>query len=389
MSLDRIKLYLLVVLALSLPFANTVKLFSLFLLLAVLLLQVLRKEASLKMTPLHYGLLLFLLAGLASSAFAENPLKSIKGTRDILYYTVPFFCASTLSRKEEGRTLLWSLYLTTAAAAVYGIVQAVHLHKPLEVHGLANQNYNAMFFVIVISSMISSLLLSDRETRATRAVLGAFVLVLLIATVMTAMRASFLALVLFMLFLLPWYRRTRLFLPVILGSLSLLAAALFLYKPMWSKFSSFESLFSRSHIWRHAVTVFLEHPLTGIGLNHFHYTFPADYAFSPEAGRTYYDAHNIYLQVASQMGLPGLAALFIMLAGFLYGFRKARATDGFTRSVQYGALGGFLVTFVTGIFDTTLHHGHGIVFLLLAGLMFGVGAKERKNAAAPRKAPGT
>ncbi|MCC6346698.1 MAG: O-antigen ligase family protein, partial [Nitrospirales bacterium] len=272
MSLDRVKFYLMVVLALSLPFANTVKLISLFLLLAVLLLQVLRKETSLKMSPLHYGLLLFLAAGLASSAYAEIPMKSIKGTRDILYYVVPFFCASTLSRKEEGRTLLWSLYLTTAAAALFGIFQAHHLNKPLEVHGLGNQNYNAMFFVIVISSMISSAIFSDRETRASRAVLGAFVLAALLATVMTAMRASFLALFLFMLLLLPRYRRARLFLPAALGVSSLLSLALFLYKPMWSKLFSFESLNSRSRIWRHAFDLFREHPLTGVGLNHFQYT---------------------------------------------------------------------------------------------------------------------
>lgn len=378
MSLDRVKFYLMVVLALSLPFANTVKLISLFLLLAVLLLQVLRKETSLKMSPLHYGLLLFLAAGLASSAYAEIPMKSIKGTRDILYYVVPFFCASTLSRKEEGRTLLWSLYLTTAAAALFGIFQAHHLNKPLEVHGLGNQNYNAMFFVIVISSMISSAIFSDRETRASRAVLGAFVLAALLATVMTAMRASFLALFLFMLLLLPRYRRARLFLPAALGVSSLLSLALFLYKPMWSKLFSFESLNSRSRIWRHAFDLFREHPLTGVGLNHFQYTFPADYAFSPEAGRTYYDAHSIYFQVASQMGLPGLIALLIMLAGFLYGFRKVRASDGFTRSIQYGALGGFLVIFFSGIFDTTLHHEHAIVFTLLAGLMFGIGVERDK-----------
>ncbi|MBZ0157204.1 MAG: O-antigen ligase family protein [Alphaproteobacteria bacterium] len=377
MSLDRIKFYLLVVLALSLPFANTLKIISLFLLLAVLIVQILRKEVTLKMSPLHYGLLFFLLAGLASSIFAENPLKSIKGTRDILYYTVPFFCASTISRKEEGRTVLWSLYLTTAAAALYGIFQAIHLNKPLEVHGLGNQNYNAMFFVIVLSSMISSAALSDRETRASRVVLGAFILVTLIATVMTAMRASFLALFVFMLFLLARRRRTNLFLPVTLGISSLFSLALFLYKPMWSKLFSFQSLISRSEIWQHAFSVFLEHPFTGIGLNHFKYTFPADYSFSPEAGRTYYDAHNLYLQVTSQMGLPGLAILLLMLAGFLYGFRKVRASDGFTGAVQYGALGGFLVTFFSGIFDTTLHHEHAIAFTLLAGLMFGIGKPQK------------
>jgi O-antigen ligase len=120
-----------------------------------------------------------------------------------------------------------------------------------------------------------------------------------------------------------------------------------------------------------------EHPLLGIGLNHFSHTFPLSYPAEP--GNTVYDAHSLYFQVSSQMGIMGIVALGILIAGFLRAWKAFRDTTGFGVSLKFGAMGAFLVITVAGLFDTTLHHGHAVAFSLITGLFFGYQGGEEKR----------
>lgn len=137
---------------------------------------------------------------------------------------------------------------------------------------------------------------------------------------------------------------------------------------MWSKLLVTSSLFSRLEIWRHAAGLFAGNPVLGVGLNNFKYTFAS--------GESFFDAHSLYLQTASQMGLFGLLALFLILFGLVRKWFRLKTVSGMETAVMYSALGGIAVTFIGGIFDTTLHHEHAIIFTLLAGLMSGIREKE-------------
>jgi O-antigen ligase len=373
--LNNIKLAGIVLMVISLPFSESLKTISMFLILLVFLVQLYRKEIRIQMANIHYGFLILLLSALISSMFADNPVISLKGTKDVLFYTIPFFAACSITDEKHIRTILWSLYISTAIAALFGILHSFEIHRPLEIHSLGNQNYTAMFLIIVITSMISFFIFSNSETKVSKIILIILSLLTLVAAVMTAMRTSFLALLLFMAILFFRYRRSRLVNLFSLTLVGLIAASVYLYKPMLSKLFATQSLISRLYIWQHAVTLLKENPLVGIGLNHFKYTFPATY--TPEAGASYFDAHSVYLQTASQLGFLGLLSLFLIMYGFIHVFTKIKATSGFEMTVKYGALGGFLVTFVGGIFDTTLHHEHAIAFTILTGLMFGLYSKRK------------
>lgn len=358
-----------VLLVISLPFSVSVKLICLLFLLLVLLAQLHRKETVITMTVAHYGFILLLISAIVSSFFAENPAKSIKGTRDILYYTVPFFVACTITDTKSIRAILWGLYASTAAAAAYGIYQSFQLHRALEIHALGNSNHTAMYLIIVIASMAGTLVFSDRESPVSKAAIGIAASITIVASVMTTMRTSFLALFLFTAVLVfkHWRRTSVKVLSCVL--LVVITASVYFYKPMFLKLFMTQSLISRSYIWQHAFTLFKENPLTGIGLNHFRYTFPSNYIHEPNA--TYFDAHNVYLQAASQIGLFGVLSLLLIICGFILTHERNQMSTGFQKGIKYSALGGFLVTFVGGILDTTLHHEHAIVFTLLLGFLFG------------------
>jgi len=343
--------------------------------LSVFLLQVYRKEIKPDITLIHVGFISLILSAFVSSMFAENMAKSLKGLQDIVYYTIAFFIACTISDEKQTRTVLWSLYLATATATLLGIVRAVQTHTTIDIHQLRNPNYIAMFLVIVLSSMVSTIIMSDRETKRSKILLGFCALILFVASVMTAYRGSFLSFFLFLCVML--FTRKSWKHSLTLGAVFVMvcSSVIYLHKPLWNKLFSHntDSMVSRLFIWEDAVVYFKEHLLFGIGLNHFRSLLTIG---GPDSGAIYYDAHNVYLQTASQMGLFGLAALLLVVYGFLREFFRSTPSSDFGLSVKYGALGGFLVTFITGLFDTTLHHCHAIAFTLLMGLFIGNSQKR-------------
>jgi O-antigen ligase len=150
--------------------------------------------------------------------------------------------------------------------------------------------------------------------------------------------------------------------------LSVCILGVFLYKPLWDKITTTNSLVARFYLWEGAFDYFKAHPLFGIGPNHYSYLHPAG---SPTAGGINIDAHSIYMNTLAQTGLAGFVSLILLMYGFIREFFEARTINGFGTSLKYCALGAFFVTFASGFFDSTFHHSHGILFSLLLGLFAG------------------
>jgi O-antigen ligase len=314
---------------------------------------------------MHWGFLLLIVSALACSLFAENPMKSLRGIRDILLYSTVFFVACSISNEKHARAVLWAFYISTAAAALIGVAHVVQVGGRVEISQLRNPNYIAFYMVIALTSMYSTIIFSDRESWRSKLIIAILTILVLAASVMTVFRASFIGFILFALALIFARGQLRRLLPFTAALLCILLFSAFLYKPMWDKLMFTDSFFARLYLWEHAIDLFKGSPIVGVGLDHYKGLIPAGV---PDAGKTFYDAHSLYLNVASQMGLFGLTSLGLIIVGFFREFIMAKNTSGFGESLKYGALGGFLVTFAGGLGDTTLHHGHAIAFTLLLGL---------------------
>jgi hypothetical protein len=114
----------------------------------------------------------------------------------------------------------------------------------------------------------------------------------------------------------------------------------------------------RAEIWRRAVRVIRDHPLTGIG---FDTLFPVIHARYPtfliRPGHDGTHAHNFFLQVALDLGLPGLVAFLWLLGafGWMVG-RVYREVEGPAHRPAYqalalGLLGGVAAQLVYGLAD--------------------------------------
>lgn len=126
----------------------------------------------------------------------------------------------------------------------------------------------------------------------------------------------------------------------------------------------------RKELWPWAVTAISDFPLTGVGLGAFRlvafrlYPLPLSPQF--DIGH----AHNVFLQTALDVGLPGLAVyLAILLVALVVGWQVARSDLGY-RAISLGILAGLVAHHVYGLADTlALGSKPGLVFWLLLGLL--------------------
>jgi putative inorganic carbon (HCO3(-)) transporter len=114
---------------------------------------------------------------------------------------------------------------------------------------------------------------------------------------------------------------------------------------------SFSTFAFRRELWHWAVTAIADSPVTGVGLGAFRrvifrrYTTPLDSTFDVS------HAHNIFLQVGLDVGLPGLIAYVALLGlAFYIGWRVIRETPSL-RPLALGLLSGITALHVYGLLD--------------------------------------
>lgn len=120
----------------------------------------------------------------------------------------------------------------------------------------------------------------------------------------------------------------------------------------------------RMEIWSRAVRTILDFPFTGRGLGTFRQVTPLLYPlFLVPPGKDIAHAHNVFLQVGVDFGLPGLVGyVALLLVAATIGWRKVRA-GGASRWLGLGLLSGLVGFHVYGLADT-LAPGSKPAFLL-------------------------
>jgi O-antigen ligase len=110
----------------------------------------------------------------------------------------------------------------------------------------------------------------------------------------------------------------------------------------------------RSHIWSVTTEVIREHFPLGAGFGAFAVAYTQ---FDESSGLARVEqAHNDYLQVIADAGLPGamIGSLFLLLF-FRKGREAAQITNNYRRGLAFGAFAGCFAVLVHSIFDFVLH----------------------------------
>lgn len=316
------------------PWSNTFA-FALILLLSILWLISLigKRRLQLFSTSLNLPLLLFLLIAILSTIFSLNQGESLPVLVQLISYLLFYFLiVNHLSWSKIPRALavfltagfLLSLYaiyqyrfalpllyqrLDTITALGPGEIEEIKgriaSHRVFSTFALPSSfaGYLALVIPLGIGLFIS------RSSLQERILLGIVVLTMLWALFLTFSLGGILSLVLALLFiLLILSKKTKWFIPTILILLLLLGIASFHSGSLHSKMTL------RLYNWRSTIEIVKDHPFLGTGIGTFATIYPR-YKF-PQANEVHY-AHNWYLQVASEMGILGLGALFWLLATFI------------------------------------------------------------------------
>ncbi|MDP1606531.1 MAG: O-antigen ligase family protein [Rhodocyclaceae bacterium] len=141
----------------------------------------------------------------------------------------------------------------------------------------------------------------------------------------------------------------------------------------------------RAELARTGIEALRQHPLSGIGPGNFRQaTAEQVAAWLATRNETYHPdryfhsshAHGLYFNTLAERGLLGGAALLFLALVWLRRLmhrpnRAAHDTPDCLRAPLVWAIGlsGFVVVFVAGLFNTSLHHEHGLLAMFALGLL--------------------
>ncbi len=132
-----------------------------------------------------------------------------------------------------------------------------------------------------------------------------------------------------------------------------------------------QSIVERVELWKRALDVIKAKPWLGTGINTYNVAHAKYDTNQSWRVRGYY-AHNGYLQLAAEIGIPGISSfLFFLILFFIRGARCANSVRGSPEELtQLGMLTGLLAFLLYGLFDTNLQSPQSLIsFWFMAGVL--------------------
>lgn len=148
------------------------------------------------------------------------------------------------------------------------------------------------------------------------------------------------------------------------------------FQTVWQRPSGFMS--ERPQWWKTSTQLIAKYPITGIGLGRFRHEYklhgPPDMYHEP------YHAHNIYLHIAVEQGIPSLLIFVWMLFLIFRRLFALRKNGGFWRTGLYIGGSGFLISaLIYGLADHILHQRPLLMFWFIIGIVFYVTSHNIKS----------
>ena len=335
-----------------------------------------------------------LIAAWLASALAVAPFAGLhgdewRGTVDVVRYAgVLWLVKRSRYSSREIHWTLGALAVSTVIGLALGHARVLsgELHD-LQLNSVGHVNHTAIYLAIMLGVCASWLFAGWHAwPPARRTIALSTVLLVLGSVIATASRAA-VAAAFAMLFLLAvaWWPRWRA--PLLASGIALVvtAAALFaggaeVIRKHEINVQAKNVLAYRGGIWRAALTAWQRYPWAGVGIdNYARITHERLKAWRAEAGKDYeprlylpyVHAHSLYLNTLAERGLVGATALMAVLAAwliFLWRYKPPPQAPDDDWLLWGGAAGAWLVTTGVGAFNTTLHHEHAILAVLLLGL---------------------
>lgn len=294
---------------------------------------------------------------------------------------------------REWRAIYVGVAVSTLVATLWGLAAwaVPHKYAGIELHSVGHVNHSATYIAISIGAVLSGLVAYwPRLTRRTRVGGLLTLFVFAVAIVLAGSRAATLVSVVIVVFTgALWSRRSKAVLLAMALALAVFATSIQTFdKEMQRKnelalASANPMLNERYPMWHQAIAAWRAHPWFGVGLDNF-YEIDAEtvkrwveergdaYDAATYAGSSH--AHSLYLTALAERGIVGLAVVLAVLSGWGVSLLRGwpRQTDPPLHWMVWGgAASALIATVAIGVVNTTLHHEHGLLAMLLLGAWLG------------------
>ncbi len=344
------------------------------------------------------------------AAFAGLRKNEWHGVNDLWrYVSLVWMLKRSGYESRQWRMIYAGVAVSTAVATLWGIAALAVPHKyaGIELHSVGHVNHSATYVAISIGAVLSGLVAYWPRLQPRLRVAGvAALLVFAVAIVLAGSRAASLAsLVIIVVIGALWSSRSKAVLLVMVMALGLFTISIQTFdkdmqrKNELARASANPMLNERYPLWHQAYAAWRANPWFGVGLDNFD-GIDADTVkrWVEERGDTYdapayagsSHAHSLYLTTLAERGIVGLGVVLTVLVGWGVSLLRdwPRKRDlPLHWMVWGGAASALIATVAIGVVNTTLHHEHGLLAMLLLGTW--LGSRGERAALRQSAAPAT
>lgn len=299
-----------------------------------------------------------------------------------------FFLKRSELNHTATRHLLLAVLFSTLFANSEGLWQlAMAQRQSLELQSVGHVNHSAIYLCLNFGlALAMSLTLKRRDPLLVKCFILGCLSLTAASIVISNSRSSIMTMGIMALITgLLWLKRSKL--PLLLLVLGMTVAAGSLYfgngrvvQKHLAQTSHGSFLGERAPIWNSALLAWRHHPLFGLGIkNYGQATTKRQEQWLVEEGKhyiptqylAYAHAHSFYLTTLAEQGLFGFSIILLVLLRIsllLFRYRPQISDHDGYWIVWLAALGALQVVLINGLFNTTLHHEHGLLSMLLIGL---------------------
>ena len=335
-------------------------------------------------------ILAWIASGYAVAAGAGLHDSEWRATNDLLRYGLVLWLIKRSGYGEREFKLILAVLLFSTLAALpqaYVRLYVTHSREWFEMNSVGQVNHTAIYLAIVLGMSLSAAMAYWRNWPRAGKLFALFAIVAISASlVITASRGAIgVALVLVLALAAAWRPRAkRAFVAaVVIAALASgigWIAQIDVVRKQEVQVETHNVLSFRDRIWNGAMVAWERFPLFGVGIDNYGQITPERIEqWRREAGKPF-DArdylwvphgHSLLFNTLAERGIAGFAALGAALLAWIVSLirHRPRASDpDLAWALWGGALSAWFVSVGVGLVNTTLHHEHAILSVMLLGI---------------------